>query len=190
MKINALRPRQNRRHFADDIFKCIFLNENVSIAIKISLKFVPKGPINNISALFQIIAWHRLGDKSLFEPMMVSLPTHICVTRPQLVNILLKSDHFDHNVYLCRLRRFSQQKSTIGSINRNEPLHVYSHGQYSLKPQSYLSKITIISPKCVFLMSVQPSYVSDSLPKLTPKTISQLRTTDPLGKSQCITLTS
>ena len=34
--------------FADNIFKWIFLNENVSISIKISLKFVPKGPINNI----------------------------------------------------------------------------------------------------------------------------------------------
>ena len=61
--VNTLRPRQNGCHFADDIFKCIFLNENVSIAIKISLKFVPKGPINNIPALVQIMAWHRPGDK-------------------------------------------------------------------------------------------------------------------------------
>ena len=82
---NTLRPRQNGRHFADDIFKCIFLNENVSIAIKIPLKFVPKGPINNVPALVQIMAWRRPGDKSLSEPMMVSLPTHICVTRPQWV---------------------------------------------------------------------------------------------------------
>ena len=36
---------------ADDIFKCIFLNENIRISIKISLKFVPKGPINNTPAL-------------------------------------------------------------------------------------------------------------------------------------------
>ena len=57
--LNTLRPRQNGRHFADAIFKCIFLNENVSIAIKISLKFVPKGPINNIPALVQIMAWRR-----------------------------------------------------------------------------------------------------------------------------------
>ena len=49
--INTLRPRQNGRHFADDIFKCIFLIENVGIPIKISLKFVPGGPINNIPAL-------------------------------------------------------------------------------------------------------------------------------------------
>ena len=27
--INTLRPRQDGRHFPDDIFKCIFLNENV-----------------------------------------------------------------------------------------------------------------------------------------------------------------
>ena len=45
------------------IFKCIFLNENVSIAIKISLKFVPKVSINNIPALVQIMAWRRPGDK-------------------------------------------------------------------------------------------------------------------------------
>ena len=86
MAINSLRPRQNRRHFADDIFQCIFLNENVWISIKISLKFVPKGPINNIPALVQIMAWRRPGDKPLSEPMMVRSTTHICVTRPQWVN--------------------------------------------------------------------------------------------------------
>ena len=85
--VNTLRPGQNGRHFADDIFKCIFLNENVWIPIKISLKFVPKGPINNIPALVQIMAWRRPGDKPLSEPIMVSLTTHICVTRPQRVNI-------------------------------------------------------------------------------------------------------
>ena len=83
---NTLRPRQNGRHFADDTFKRIFLNENVEILIKISLKFVHKGPINNTPALVQIMAWRRPGDKPLSEPMMVSLLTHICVTRPQWVN--------------------------------------------------------------------------------------------------------
>ena len=69
------------RHFSDDSFKCIFLNENVSI----SLKFVPNGPINNIPALVQIMAWRHPGDKPLSEPMMVNFPMHICVTRPQWV---------------------------------------------------------------------------------------------------------
>ena len=67
---NSLRPRQNRRHFADDVFKCNLLNENVWIPIKISLKFVPNGPINNIPALVQIMARRRTGDKPLSEPMM------------------------------------------------------------------------------------------------------------------------
>ena len=84
--LNTLRPRQHGRHFADDTFKRIFLNENVRISIKNSLKFVPKGPINNIPALVQIMAWRRPGDKPLSEAMMVSLLTHICVTRPQWVN--------------------------------------------------------------------------------------------------------
>ena len=84
--LNSLRPRQNGRHFADDILKCIFLNENLWIPIKISLKFIPKGPIDNILALVQIMAWRRLGDKPLSEPVMVSLLTHICVTRPQWVD--------------------------------------------------------------------------------------------------------
>ena len=84
--LNTLRPRQNGRHFADDTFKRIFLNENVRISIKISLKFVPKGSFNNIPALVQIMAWRRPGDKPLSEPMMFNLPTHICVTRPQWVN--------------------------------------------------------------------------------------------------------
>ena len=85
--LNTLRPRQHGRHFADYTFKLIFLNENFIFSNKISLKFVPKGPINNIPALIQIMAWRRLGDKPLSEAMMVSLLTHICVTWPKWVNI-------------------------------------------------------------------------------------------------------
>ena len=84
--LNILRPKQNGSHFADDVFKCIFLNENVWISLKISLKFVPKGPINNIPSLVQIMAWHRTGNKPLSEPVMVRLLTHICVTWLQWVN--------------------------------------------------------------------------------------------------------
>ena len=86
--LNTLRPRQNGRHFADDILKHIFLNEIIWIPIKISLKFVPKGSINKIPALVQIMAWRRPGDKPLSEPMVVNLPTHICVTRPQWVKMI------------------------------------------------------------------------------------------------------
>ena len=45
---NTLRPREIGRHFAEDTLKCIFLNEYVWISIEISVKFVPKGPVNNI----------------------------------------------------------------------------------------------------------------------------------------------
>ena len=68
--LSILRPRQKRHHFADDIFKRNFLNENVWIPIKSSLKFVPQGPINNIPALVQIMSWRRTGDRPLSEPMM------------------------------------------------------------------------------------------------------------------------
>ena len=96
MVVNTLRPRQNGRRFADDTFECIFLNENVWILIKISLKFVPKGPINNNPALVQMMAWRQSGNKPLSEPMMVCLLIHICVTRPQWVNGLTHWDQ-EHN---------------------------------------------------------------------------------------------
>ena len=84
--INTLRPRQDGRPFPDDMFKCIFLKENAWILLNISLNFVDEVRINNIPALVQIMAWRQPGDKPLSEPMMVSLLTHICVTRPQRIN--------------------------------------------------------------------------------------------------------
>ena len=84
--VNTLRPRQDGHHFPDDILRCIFVNEKFYILIKISLKFVPTGPNNNIPSLFQIMAWSRSGDKPLSETMVISWLTHICITRPQWVN--------------------------------------------------------------------------------------------------------
>ena len=78
MVLNTLMLIQNGCHFADNVFKCIFLNENIQISIRISLKFDPKGPLNNIPALVQIMAWCRPGNKPLSETMMVKLPMHIC----------------------------------------------------------------------------------------------------------------
>ena len=54
--LNTSSPGQNGRHFTDDIFRCIFLNEKFCILIKISLKFVPKGLIINNPALVWIMA--------------------------------------------------------------------------------------------------------------------------------------
>ena len=68
--LNTSPPWQNGRYFATDIFKRIFLNENFRILIQISLNFVPKGILDNNSALFQVMAWRRIGDKPLPESML------------------------------------------------------------------------------------------------------------------------
>ena len=116
LKFNTLRLRQNGRRFADDTFIRIFLNENVRISIKISLKSVLKGPINNIPALVQIMAWRWSGDKSLSEPMTVSLLTHMCVTRPQwvkqhILNVLCSMES------LFKLQRSSMWGTRTRSCN-------------------------------------------------------------------------
>ena len=102
----------SRRHS-----QSIFLTENVWIPIKISLKFVPKGPIYNIPAIVQIMAWRCPGDKPLCKPMMVSLPTHICVARPQWVNkwsqmINKQQSSSDHN-WRCNTICISIQPTVI-----------------------------------------------------------------------------
>ena len=63
-------PGQNGCHFADDVFRCIFMNVQFCILIKISLMFVLKGPIDNKPVLVWIMAWCRTGDKPLPEPML------------------------------------------------------------------------------------------------------------------------
>ena len=63
---NTLGPRQNGLHFTDNIFKCIFLNENILILINILLKF----QIDNIPLLVQTKAWRQIVDNPLSEPML------------------------------------------------------------------------------------------------------------------------
>ena len=93
--INTL--RQNGHYFSDNIFKCVFLNENIWILINISLKFVNNGQINNITALVEIMAWCRQGDNPSSEPMMFSLLMHICVIWPQQVNHIRVHTHTRHS---------------------------------------------------------------------------------------------
>ena len=73
---NRLRPRQNGSHFPDDILNGFSWTKMYKLIIHWSL-------INNFPALVPLMTWRRPGDMSLPEPMMVSLLTHICVTRPQ-----------------------------------------------------------------------------------------------------------
>ena len=124
--VNTLRPRRNGQHFPDDSFKHIFFNENVWISLNISLKFVPKGPINNIPALVQIMAWRRPGVKPLSEPMMVNLLTHVCVTRPQWVKVM-------------RTHKLSCITMLVDGLATQKPGHKQSwywpcsHGMYQLE---------------------------------------------------------
>ena len=87
-------PLRPTRHFPDAIFNCSFLNENVWISIRISLKFVSEALIDNKLALVQIMAWCRPGDKPFSKTMLPSSSTHICVTRLQCVKWRLYT-------YLC-----------------------------------------------------------------------------------------
>ena len=128
---NTLRPRRNGQHFTDDIFKRILFNENIWIWIKISQKFVPKGPINNIPALVQIMAWRRPGDKPLSEPVMVSLPTHLCVTRPRWVESIEREiwDKIPSYMYLViffpgTMRLYCKRSNIVPVAPNNIPSHM------------------------------------------------------------------
>ena len=113
---------------ADDIFKCIFLNESVWSPIKISLKFVPKGRINNIQTLVKIMAWRRPVDKPLSEPMMVSLPTHICVPQPQ---------HFYVPATDCHLM-------SINNLIHFSYLHQFNHLRYVFDVAHFSCKMFLL----------------------------------------------
>ena len=63
--LNTMRPEKNGRHFADVIFKYIFITENCGVLIQNSQKFAAKGPVNNKSALVQVKAWRLMSYKPL-----------------------------------------------------------------------------------------------------------------------------
>ena len=141
--VNTLRPRQNGRRFPDDIFKWIFLNENVWISINISLKFVPMGLINNIPALVQIMAWRRQGDKPLSEPRMESLLTHICVTRPQWVKPDLSNHEFRLHMgaQMINIQGLRSSYHAYGILHTPTPLYCYGKWK-PMKPYHGQPKLT------------------------------------------------
>ena len=152
--VNTLRPRQNGRHFPDDIFKRIFLNANVWISLKISLKFVPNGHINNNLALVQIMAWRRPGDKPLSERMRVSLPTHKCVTRPQWVKrtdyqmptyIVNKYHYSNVDPYIYVSISFSEYRTDVMKCLTYPPKSTI---QFTLNYASHLLPNCRVLPTC------------------------------------------
>ena len=83
------------------LFKITYVWHIITL-IDISLKCLSKGPINNILGVVYIMTWHWLGDKRLYRPMMVRLPTDICNTRPQWVDrISQKSIQWLFSLHVC-----------------------------------------------------------------------------------------
>ena len=135
----------NGCYFPENIFTCIFSNKNKQSSIKTSLKFVPEGPINNIPALVQRMAWRWPGDKPLSEPMMVRLLTHICVTWPQWVNTWRLEQNGCHQwvwVMACHLLRAKPLPEPMLTFCQSEFLEQMLL-KFQLKCKNFLSRTCI-----------------------------------------------
>ena len=84
---NTLRSRQNRHHFADNIFQCVFLNENCCILIELSLKFVTKCSIHKICSIGSDNGMAPIRRQAIIWINDGLVYWHIYVTRPQWVNV-------------------------------------------------------------------------------------------------------
>ena len=128
-------PKQNGRHFPDDIFKCIFLNENAWISIKNSLKFVPNGLIHNSPALVEIMAWRRPGVLKFIRPhwnfpgtsaapLPIYLPNFKAIRSPKLTTSRLSK---------ILWLKFVRQCLKLGNIYRSDvqvTFQIYDHLRY------------------------------------------------------------
>ena len=117
--INTLRPRQKGRHFPYDIFKCIFLNENIWNSINFSLKFVTSVPVNIILALVQIMAWCRPGNRQLWKVGINALQGSTTLALPK---------SFIGHFILCR-----RVNEIFICSRRNLEVKLPNQGLYSLK---------------------------------------------------------
>ena len=101
--INTLIPRQNCRHFS---WKWKYENSDK----KFHWIFVPTSEIDIIPSLVQIMAWCWQSDKPLSELILISLLTHVCVTRPQwfkgVANTLLPRPRADYSGCWIRVRNY------------------------------------------------------------------------------------
>ena len=77
----SLYIRPEKWHFAGDIRKCIFFNENVYILIKISLQLVPMVPTDKESALIRVMAWCPMGASHSLSEAIVSSESSSQTTR-------------------------------------------------------------------------------------------------------------
>ena len=151
MVLITLRLRQNGRQFHDDIWNefswmkiykfrirfHMFYRAYIGVILTYFIVrrwFVTIGPINNIPALVQIMVWRRPGHKPLFEPMIVRLPTHICITRPQWVNSTCHNAKCIPLLPVCSVRYKSKSKSkkTLFNVGQCKQYNISSHLKWVL----------------------------------------------------------
>ena len=102
-----------------------FLNENVWITMKNSLKFAPNGPVNNTPAFVQITAWRRSGDKPIFESIMVSLLTQIRVTKPLWFNkVLYFKDWIDEKDTMVSITSYKTTTAKVKHRHSDYAIHL------------------------------------------------------------------
>ena len=123
---------------ADDIFKRIFLNENVSILVQISLKFVPKGPIDNKSALVQVMAWRRQATSHYLSQWWTSSPTHIYGTRGNELNYF--------SVLITHSKAQIRTSITLWNHNRDS----ISHSEIKIRTHYIVTRVRWQSPSAVW----------------------------------------
>ena len=149
--------------------------EGKYINFKISLQFVPKCLINNIPVLVQIMAWLCSGHKPLSKPMMINLPTHICVTRPQWVKAQIKENiNAPRHWHLCWEFR-AQKASYAGNFSiwwRNHELlrylliflGLFQFPQYFTISSIYVIIFTLDATWCLLMVSyLVPERVAASI---------------------------
>ena len=86
--------KYNVCHLADDIFKCIFMDD--FLLIKISLKFVPSGPSDNSATFLYLIRWCRAGGDPWYESTMAYI-TEILMRRTASIDLPMEG--LQNNTY-------------------------------------------------------------------------------------------
>ena len=119
--LNTLRLRQER-HFVDDIFKCIFFNENITLSMKMSPRVVSQGPLDNTSSLVEVMARHRTGDKPLPKSMMTQITDAYRPHTAAMCGIKVLCTQHIHAIV--------RQKARNVLLNRMFVIHTYTAKSY------------------------------------------------------------
>ena len=119
---NTLVPEHSGWDLADDICKCSFLNRNQYV-LWYKLKFIPGRPIDSMSPLIQVMAWHSVGNKPLTEPMFPIPMTQYGVTRPWWVTIgIYIKNYTGHNMHRYIQKSMCSMKFSVA----NNQFHSFS----------------------------------------------------------------